>query len=60
MPQCEVLRSKWPDFGHLVHMASHIDVQVGAYGEAVDANQRAIVADRVFLDLRGAGNFYFG
>lgn len=34
--------------------------QVGAYERAVESNQRAIVADLVFLELRGAANFYFG
>ena len=25
---CELLFEQWPDFGHLVHMTSHIDIQV--------------------------------
>ena len=28
LPCCARLRSKWPDFGHLIHMASHIDMLV--------------------------------
>ena len=35
-------------------------LQVGAYAAAVESNQRAIVADLVFLELRGPANFYFG
>ena len=37
-----------PGAGHLVHMASHIYLRAGYYAEAVEANRKAIQADREF------------
>ncbi|AMD01069.1 hypothetical protein [Halomonas chromatireducens] len=47
-----------PDAGHLVHMATHIDVLCGDYHNVVDRNEVAIAADRRFLEREGADNFY--
>jgi hypothetical protein len=47
LPSASVLRSQWPACGHLVHMASHIDVHLGRYGEAVRANVRAVEVDKL-------------
>lgn len=47
-----------PDAGHLVHMATHIDVLCGDYQNVVARNDAAIVADRKFLARQGAENFY--
>ena len=47
-----------PDAGHLVHMATHIDVLCGNYQDVVERNHRAVVADRKYLADRGAENFY--
>jgi tetratricopeptide (TPR) repeat protein len=47
-----------PDSGHLIHMATHIDVLCGDYRAVVDRNQRAIEADRRFVEREGAENFY--
>jgi len=47
-----------PDAGHLIHMATHIDVLCGDYQNVVDRNLRAIAADRRFLDHAGPENFY--
>jgi len=47
-----------PDAGHLLHMATHIDVLCGDYINVVTRNHTAIVADRKFLDRAGAENFY--
>lgn len=33
------------DAGHLIHMPSHLDIQVGAYAAAMEANKRAVEAD---------------
>ena len=52
------LRDLVPDAGHLLHMATHIDVLCGHYQAVIDANGRAIVADRKFLAAAGALNFY--
>lgn len=54
------LRQLTPDMGHLVHMPTHIDVQVGAYHDTMLWNQRAIVADRKYYDRAGPMNFYSG
>jgi len=47
-----------PDAGHLLHMATHIDVLCGDYINVVTRNHTAIVADRKFLERAGAENFY--
>ena len=52
------LRELVPDSGHLIHMPTHIDVLCGHYHDVVHWNQRAIVADRKFLERAGPLNFY--
>jgi tetratricopeptide (TPR) repeat protein len=52
------LRDLVPDSGHLVHMATHIDVLCGLYRDVVVWNDRAIVADQKYLEREGAANFY--
>jgi tetratricopeptide (TPR) repeat protein len=47
-----------PDSGHLIHMATHIDVLCGDYQNVVDRNRRAAEIDRKYEDLKGARNFY--
>jgi tetratricopeptide (TPR) repeat protein len=54
------LRELTPDMGHLVHMATHIDIQCGHYRDAVLWNQKASVADRKYYDRAGAMHFYTG
>ena len=39
------LRKLAPGLGHLVHMPSHIDLRLGQWQKAVEANERAIAAD---------------
>jgi tetratricopeptide (TPR) repeat protein len=39
------LRQLCPSVGHLVHMPSHIDVRTGRWQQAIEANERAIIAD---------------
>lgn len=39
------LRDLMPGVGHMVHMPSHIDVLLGRWHDAVQANDRAIAAD---------------
>ena len=55
---CDALRELIPDAAHLCHMPSHIDVRCGHYYEAIEANNRAIAADRVYLANEGALNFH--
>lgn len=47
-----------PDAGHLQHMPTHIDVLCGHYQNVVARNDRAIEADRKYLEREGAENFY--
>jgi tetratricopeptide (TPR) repeat protein len=54
----DALRELVPDAGHLIHMATHIDVLCGLYKNVVDSNSRAIQVDRKYLAREGAGNFY--
>ena len=52
------LRDLVPDAGHLVHMPTHIDVLCGHYRDVVHYNQKAIAADRKYLERAGPMNFY--
>jgi len=47
--QGDRLRDIMPDGGHLIHMPTHIDVQVGAYRDTLVYNRKAQAADRKFL-----------
>ena len=47
-----------PDSGHLIHMATHIDVLCGDYANVVARNSLAIEADRKWVEREGADNFY--
>jgi len=52
------LRELVPDAGHLIHMPTHLDVLCGHYHDVVHWNQKAIVADRKYLDRAGPLKFY--
>ena len=54
----DALRDLVPDAGHLLHMPSHIDVLCGHYYNAVEANRKAIVANRKYVQREGIFNFY--
>ena len=43
-----------PEAGHLLHMATHIDVLCGDYQNVVSRNHAATIADRKFLERAGA------
>ncbi|WP_243710769.1 hypothetical protein [Actinomadura sp. KC216] len=58
LPSADALRAAETDAGHFLHMASHIDVQLGRYQAALAANERAIEADRKYVERAGAFNFY--
>ncbi len=47
-----------PDSGHLIHMATHIDVLCGDYHSVVARNRRAAQIDRKYEAVAGAQNFY--
>ena len=44
------LRELVPDSGHLVHMPTHIDVLCGNYNDVMRWNQKAVAADRKFVE----------
>jgi tetratricopeptide (TPR) repeat protein len=54
----DALRDLVPDAGHLLHMPSHIDILCGDYYAAMVANDRAIRADRKYLEREGSFNSY--
>ena len=54
----DVLRTLVPDAGHLIHMPTHIDILCGHYRDVLVDNQRAIAADRRYLERAGAMNLY--
>ncbi|MEI4490878.1 hypothetical protein WAF00_09515 [Mameliella alba] len=47
-----------PDAGHLVHMATHIDVLCGDYQSVLSRNLAAARVDETFKLRSGAANFY--
>lgn len=58
LPHGDRLVDLVPDSGHLVHMATHIDVLCGDYQNVVWRNQRAAAVDRKFVAHAGGQNFY--
>ena len=58
LPHGDALVLQVPESGHLVHMATHIDVLCGEYQNTISRNHQAAVVDRDFEALRGAENFY--
>ena len=47
------LRDIMPDSGHLIHMATHLDVLCGHYNDVLHYNQKALVTDRRFRCATG-------
>jgi tetratricopeptide (TPR) repeat protein len=58
VPSADRLRDSVPGAGHLVHMPSHIDVQVGEWAKAAAANEKAIEADRRYREVSPRQEFY--
>ncbi len=54
----DVLRDLQPGLGHMVHMPSHIDVRRGRWQQAIDANAKAIDADRRYRARAPEPGFY--
>ncbi len=48
IPAADALRNNYPTIGHLMHMPSHIDIRVGAWDKAAEANRVAMAADRKY------------
>lgn len=49
LPSAERLKTLVPSAGHLVHMPSHIYINTGDYHEGSIANERAVVADSIYI-----------
>ena len=60
LPQADRLRDRVPGAGHLVHMPAHIDIRVGHYAQAAEANRRAIASDLAWVARSGRGSDYDG
>ncbi|TMV13629.1 hypothetical protein [Arenibacterium halophilum] len=60
LPAADALRTLMPDAGHLIHMATHIDVLCGHYRDVVHWNQQATLADMKYYAREGAFNIYTG
>jgi len=64
LPACETLKTRFPDSGHLIHMATHIYILIGDYEACVKYNDAAIHADsklmRVFPITASTSSFIFG
>ena len=54
----DILTNLMPDAGHLVHMATHIDVLCGDYQNVLSRNLLASKVDNAFKLYAGADNFY--
>jgi tetratricopeptide (TPR) repeat protein len=52
------LRDLQPGLGHLVHMPSHIDVRIGSWKKAIQANAKAIEADARYRAQSPQQGFY--
>ncbi|MGB0284830.1 MAG: hypothetical protein ACPGGI_07345, partial [Candidatus Poseidoniaceae archaeon] len=53
LPAADVLRTRMPGLGHLVHMPSHIDAWVGQWKEAIECNIAAVEADDHYVSVTG-------
>ncbi len=58
MHSADLLGTLCPDAGHMIHMPSHIYVLCGGYAKAKSSSEKAIRADRKYLEYAGALNFY--
>ena len=54
----DILTTLVPEAGHLVHMATHIDVLCGDYQNVLSRNLLAYKVDNKFKKYAGADNFY--
>ena len=59
LPAADVLRSRVPEQGHLLHVPSHIDMWVGQYEEAIESNKRGVVADEIYKLKTGQDNEFY-
>ena len=58
VPAAERLPGLMPAAGHIVHMPAHIFQRVGRYGDASEANRRAVKADEAYLARTRPPGYY--
>src|SRR5262249_52612506 len=58
LPAANVLRTRVPGAGHLVHMPAHIDMRLGHYNDAIIANQKGVEVDKTWASEGGFYTFY--
>lgn len=58
LDSAERLPALAPGLGHLVHMPTHVYFHMGRYADALDANERAIEADRTLAKALGDDRAY--
>jgi tetratricopeptide (TPR) repeat protein len=58
LPAADRLRDMIPEAGHLVHMPAHIDIRLGRYPQAIQANANGIRADKESVKYTGPGGFH--
>lgn len=58
LPAADRLRGLAPGASHLVHMPAHIDVRVGDYEAAAEANRNAILADAAHRESTAPAGFF--
>ena len=58
LASADALGTLCPDAGHMNHMPGHIYVLCGQYEDAKIASEKAIRADRMYVDYAGPYNFY--
>lgn len=58
LPAANVLRTRVPGAGHLVHMPAHIDMRLGHYNDAILANQKGVEVDKSWASQGGFYTFY--
>ncbi|MGC1242554.1 MAG: hypothetical protein WA874_13270 [Chryseosolibacter sp.] len=58
LASAERLKTLVPSAGHLVHMPSHIYINTGDYHEASIANEKAVVADSIYIAECNAQGIY--
>jgi len=58
VPSADLLGELMPGSGHLIHMPSHIYINVGRYDDAIRVNQRAVELDDEYMAAYGRPTFY--
>lgn len=58
LPSANVLRTRVPGAGHLMHMPAHIDMRLGHYNDAILANQKGVEIDKTWAAQGGFYTFY--